>query len=423
MPAIPGVLRRDPPPAPVPTVQIGARSAAAAPSCGTGAERETGLPMLPLDYDDFVRELAAQPFPAEMVLCFETSIGCWWGQKSHCTFCGLNSNSMEYRALEADDAVSLIQGLVDRYGDVCKSFEAVDNILSHRYFADVLPRLRMPDDVSLFYEVKANLSEAQVRQLAEARVTRIQPGMESISTEALKLLRKGVDAARNVTLLRNCRANDIFVDWNLLVAIPGESPAMYEQILGAAPHLVHLQPPAGAFEIRFDRYSPYFKDPAQFGVELAPFRFYSYLYPFGEPWLSRLAYFFESATGPRGGDETRVCIAGVREMINGWRARWEEAQPPVLEFDQWATVPAVVDTREPGHPRTYTLDAAEEVTLEFLQRPRSLAQVQQHLAERGMPTEVVELLCARRWLFEEGTHLVSVVVDRRRSPSVFLAAA
>ena len=30
-------------------------------------------------------------------LTFETSRGCWWGQKHHCTFCGLNGEGMGYR--------------------------------------------------------------------------------------------------------------------------------------------------------------------------------------------------------------------------------------------------------------------------------------------------------------------------------------
>ena len=430
-PAVPGVLQRDPPAPPPAVVQLAPRRPEPAASCGDPpAAAATALPSLALDYDDFVRELAEAPFESEMVLCFETSVGCWWGQKSHCTFCGLNSNSMEYRALDADEAVELIQGLVDRYGGVCKSFEAVDNILSHRYFADVLPRLRMPDDVSLFYEVKANLTEAHVRELAGARVTRIQPGMESISTEALKLLRKGVDAPRNVTLLRNCCASQVDVDWNLLVSIPGESASIYEHTFREAPKLVHLQPPAGAFEIRFDRYSPYYKDPAQFGVELAPFRFYSYLYPFGEPWLSRLAYFFESAGGPRGGAESRERVARVREMINAWRARWGGAARPVLEMDPAAPAPTVTDTRDPARPSRHVLDDAQSLALDFLRQPRSLAQLDRHLAERGVaPARAAETLAAireRGWIFEEGTHCVSIIVDRRppaHAPELLAEAA
>ena len=49
--------------------------------------------VIDLDYDDFV-ELVQRRYPdrsAEVVLTFETSRGCWWGERAHCTFCGLNS--------------------------------------------------------------------------------------------------------------------------------------------------------------------------------------------------------------------------------------------------------------------------------------------------------------------------------------------
>jgi len=34
-------------------------------------------------------------------LPFESSRGCWWGEKHHCTFCGLNNSGMAHRAKTA----------------------------------------------------------------------------------------------------------------------------------------------------------------------------------------------------------------------------------------------------------------------------------------------------------------------------------
>src|SRR5207248_3802738 len=47
----------------------------------------------PPDYDDYYRqlqELEAGPSRGlDRILLYEGSRGCWWGEKHHCTFCGL----------------------------------------------------------------------------------------------------------------------------------------------------------------------------------------------------------------------------------------------------------------------------------------------------------------------------------------------
>ena len=71
-------------------------------SISTGEpERIREMDTLPFpDYSDYFHDLersssAINIFPT---LLFETSRGCWWGAKSHCTFCGLNGGSMTFRS-------------------------------------------------------------------------------------------------------------------------------------------------------------------------------------------------------------------------------------------------------------------------------------------------------------------------------------
>jgi hypothetical protein len=48
--------------------------------------------MPPPDYADWFAEFHSTPLPGHIVpeLVVESSRGCWWGEKHHCTFCGLN---------------------------------------------------------------------------------------------------------------------------------------------------------------------------------------------------------------------------------------------------------------------------------------------------------------------------------------------
>ncbi|HET7287218.1 MAG TPA: RiPP maturation radical SAM C-methyltransferase, partial [Pyrinomonadaceae bacterium] len=181
-----------------------------------GEELSIDVP-IDLDYRQFLDNLA-QNFPngeVDPVLLFETSRGCWWGERAHCTFCGLNGASMAYRAMSPDRALKQFESLFE-YAPRASRMDAVDNILPKSYLQEVLPHLKTPDNVAMFYEVKADLSESDVQTLAKARVRFIQPGIESLATSTLKLMKKGTSAFRNLALLKFCAMYDIEPIWNLL---------------------------------------------------------------------------------------------------------------------------------------------------------------------------------------------------------------
>ena len=147
------------------------------------------------DYSSFFERHRESPLRARLEprLSLETSRGCWWGAKHHCTFCGLNAEGMAYRAKSPDRVLDEIAHLCETYPTT--SIDCVDTILHMKYFDTVLPRLaERSEKVSLFYETKANLTLQQVRRLREAGVWRIQPGIESFSDEALRLMKKGCTA-------------------------------------------------------------------------------------------------------------------------------------------------------------------------------------------------------------------------------------
>lgn len=51
------------------------------------------------DFDDYVNEFQNHDILKSYPLCLplESSRGCWWGSKQHCTFCGLNAEGLTYR--------------------------------------------------------------------------------------------------------------------------------------------------------------------------------------------------------------------------------------------------------------------------------------------------------------------------------------
>jgi ribosomal peptide maturation radical SAM protein 1 len=254
------------------------------------------LDMLPIpDYDDYFEQLnnTSLSLPQKPSLLFETSRGCWWGEKQHCTFCGLNGESMVYRSKSAPRAFSEFSYLTQKYPAV-GSINAVDNILDTSYFKDFLPMLaKRKHGFRLFYEVKANLRKDQIQLLFDAGVRMIQPGIESLSDEVLKIMRKGTTALQNIQLLKWCKELGVNVYYNLIWGFPGEQPHDYHEMCKLIPLITHLSPPMGEGQIRIDRFSPNFDKAEQLGFsKLSPHASYEYVYPFERDVLRNLAYFF-----------------------------------------------------------------------------------------------------------------------------------
>ena len=222
----------------------------------------------------------------------EASRGCWWGERHHCTFCGLNGQTMHYRSKDPDRVMAELMHLRESYGaDVVWG---TDNILDHHYFDTLLPRLAASElNMRLFFETKANIRKDQLALMKQAGLTWFQPGIESLNTHQLAIMRKGVKALQNIQLLKWAREFGMSVTWNVLMGFPGETPEDYKLAAAYCERIEHLQPPAGAHPIRLDRFSPFFDDPKTFGLtNVEPYPSYRYVYHIAPQNLRRLAYFF-----------------------------------------------------------------------------------------------------------------------------------
>ena len=83
-------------------------------------------------YDQYFDRLLSTSIGAEILpevtLFYESARGCWWGEKSHCAFCGISDLAMPFRAKSPERVVSELVELADRYGRL--DFLFVDYILN-----------------------------------------------------------------------------------------------------------------------------------------------------------------------------------------------------------------------------------------------------------------------------------------------------
>jgi ribosomal peptide maturation radical SAM protein 1 len=286
-------------------------------------------------------------------LLAETSRGCWWGAKKHCTFCGLNGVSMEHRSKPADVVIKEFKLLSEKYNN--NKFEVVDNILPMEYMKTVIPELSKEKNYSIFYETKSNLKKDHIEQLANAGIKWIQPGFESLHDDFLKLINKGVTGVQNVSALKWCRNYGISVIWNLLCGAPNEDLNWYSEMVEILPLISHLQPPnKEMIKIRYPRFSPYFKKPEKYGLTLAPLKSYQYIYPLSDEALFNIAYFFDEKSSETTNVFTLMTSVkhnaiehqNLQECLDQWITCWVNASIPLLYMSDQGENIVIIDTRK-----------------------------------------------------------------------------
>ena len=306
------------------------------------------------------------------VLPFETSRGCWWGERSHCTFCGFNGANLTFSSKSAERTLAEVAYLSERYNTNGKMV-AADNILDMAYFRTFLPALKASRlRLHLFFETKANLKKAQVRLLKEAGAEEIQPGIESLSTPTLRLMRKGVSALQNIQLLKWAREVGLEIGWNLLIGFPGEDPAEYSRMAEMVPALAHLQPPSSCPLISLQRFSPYLEEREALGLcRIRPLDAYRYIYPFSEEDLEALAYYFDY--DHLDGRDPLAYASPLIEAVAAWREKTDAS----LTYTRNGESLLVRDARGPA-VTWVRLTGPQAAVYEFCDRVHAFAAIEAH---------------------------------------------
>jgi ribosomal peptide maturation radical SAM protein 1 len=370
------------------------------------------------DFDDYFAAYRVSPLRYNFLpfLQMETARGCWWGAKQHCTFCGLNQNDMAFYAKSPERAMDEVVHLVSRYG--LNKLVFADNIISMDYFRTLLPELkRRSMGIQLLYETKANMNREQVKLCSDAGVSVIQPGIESLSSHVLTLMRKGVAPLQNVQLLKWCREYGVLPYWNVLYGFPGETAADYDEMCGIAENLSHLTPPLCAGAIRVERFSPYFDHASDFGIRnVRAHESYRYVYPFDDSVLYNLAYMFDFDFD--GKQNVNEWSSGILGLIKRWSDAHPQSRLEVVSRTEDAMV--VRDTRPNAAYPMYTFGLREAAVIDACDRAQTLPQIVKEVRGKlngSMPQETwisafVRHLINCRLLLEHDGRYLSLILSQ-----------
>jgi ribosomal peptide maturation radical SAM protein 1 len=295
-------------------------------------------------------------------LPFETSRGCWWGQKHHCTFCGIDDNLMKFRTKSPQRVIDEILTLSARHQ--LTEFFAVDSIINISFFKTLLPiieKLRIESglDFTFFFETKSNLRREHVEIFRNGGVNSVQPGIESFSDEVLGLMNKGTTSARQIQCLKLLAEAGIVANWNMIYSNPFETVEAYDEMIAAIPFLYHLPPlhEEGLIPMQINRYAPYHNTPELFGIRnLRPKEHYEKIFPDHRIDFNKLSFYFDYDHDDHANVDLKKGHLALQEAIEHWR---DVYRPGSLVQSRGPGFVQIVDRRTvgkgPAEPEIVTL--------------------------------------------------------------------
>lgn len=347
---------------------------------GSLFENNTERPFI--NYDPYFAKIQQYKLEKSInpMMAFESSRGCWWGEKSQCSFCGLHE-IMKYRPKQQQFVLAEMEHLAKRHNH--SRFYAVDLIAPKPFYAEFFPEIeRRGYDWQLFYEIKSNVSRQQLAAFVDGGGLVIQPGIESLQDGSLKRMHKGAHVLQNIQLLKWCLEMGVTVYWNYLMSLPGEEASDYDGAAEKARTLFHLEPPSTIRDVLITRYAPYHKDPDKYDVtDLKPHHFYNLVFPVDQHILDGFAYLFE-ATWPTK-EDAKTYTSELKQACLDWK----QAGARGVKLDAYKNPDGsltVIDTRTEDHKKHHI--PADDAKLYLLMDRKTLRARLPQLLEEKSPT-------------------------------------
>jgi len=366
------------------------------------------------DFDDYFNDLDElksnhQVEVEAQTLPVESSRGCWWGQLAHCTFCGIDDETMKYRSKSPERTKSMLSTLHGRYGP--RVFRFADYILPRQYYKTLFPILAdQPEKYFLHWEMKSNVKARDLELMSRAGIIAAQPGIESFSTSVLKKMCKGVSGIQNVFTIKMLMEYNINVNYNILFGFPTDEPHEYREQIKHIPSLYHLAPPYSYIPVQTTRFAPMQTDPKRFGITQSLHCEHAYEIILSSAYrrkigfdLDNYCYIFETPY-----EFDPVCAELYNLLvyqISHWIQLYTQREPRLSYRVEGSTV-EYFDSRYQEEPRILRFGCEHGwvqagISGRIVTREQLVRELKERL-DRARIFEVLEELAAERLIYQEG---------------------
>lgn len=304
------------------------------------------LPEYEIFYNQYMHFLGENAL-SRIKIWYETSRGCWWDQ---CSFC--STQHISYRIKSINKVVRDIKRIKESYPD--KMLFITDIVIPNSYHKELLPVVSNKEEFpSLAYQLRAIFDLKGLVKLKNAKIEVILPGLETFSTNLLRLMNKGITGRQSLLFLRNAVSVGIYSDWFLLWGFPGDKISDYEEVLCILPLIRHLQPPRKFYPMILMRFSPYLNDHQRYKIKnIRPWEAFNMIYP-GWADIGKLAAYFIGEF-PCEANENPKIIREIARELAVWEKTWRSTK---LLMKHLMDTYVIYDNRDiHKNARTHVLD-------------------------------------------------------------------
>lgn len=194
------------------------------------------------------------------------------------------------------------------------------------YHKELVPLMSKKEEFpALGYQLRADLDLQDLIDLRKANIKTILPGIETFSTNLLKLMHKGITGRQSLLFLRNAVSVGIYTKWLLLWGFPGDKVSDYEDVLRILPLIRHLQPPTRFEPMTLMRFSPYLARQQEYNMtNVRPWSVFTMIYP---EWanIEKLATYY-IAVYPCESYENPELIREIANEVVCWKKAWKNSK-------------------------------------------------------------------------------------------------
>lgn len=357
------------------------------------------LPPLIPDYSDYLAAWKNIPEIREKIgncsMILEASRGCEHGS---CAFCAQN-----HQKGRKDYSREYIEQCLDKYsGDLPGTeLEFADTSFPFPLLAQMRkqsPLHSKKKNWQAFAECRCP-TPRQMRQFGEAGFKSIQVGVESLHTNILKKMRKGVTLLHNICCLREAWNSGLTVHYNIILDMPGTLAREIEEMLRLLPLLYHLPPPDALVSFQLQRNSRVFLKPSQYGLKnIQPHELHKYLGSAHPPF-----YFSFDNQNPL----PPSLLEEAHLAFKAWEEAFDEESP--LLYARCSRFGAIVIDRRFSSFREVSLSRQAARMLMACRKPRKSENLVQ-LGKAYSPDLLLELTELNFLLEDNGSYLTLPVL-------------
>jgi len=269
-------------------------------------------------HDEVLDKVAGTWLADKFVVSLEHTRGCYWDV---CDFCNFNAGyDGIMKKVPSQDIFDSMAAAARTHGP--GRFQFIDTALPRSFGRDVEDH-GVEADYEFFAELRAEWSRRDLERLSHLGRPTLQIGIEAVSDDYLRAMKKNATVEQNIAVLRHCRDLGIEVKWGLMIGHPYETEAMLAETLRFLQDPPDVVPPAYITMCEIRPGSVLWRDRDSFGFDVRfPTRFLDH---FLAPRLEN-CNFLPAVVSTRH-EPRSVTYREISRLVDEWRLRDRARQP------------------------------------------------------------------------------------------------